>query len=109
MNKTLMALGAALLCASAAHAQSTVQITGLVDLYAGSLKFAGDANKTNVLGSGGLTTSWIGFQGTEDLGGGLKAGFNLGAFMRADTGTTSDVANSHSTKLFWVAFMKPLG
>lgn len=87
MNKTLMALGAALLCASAAHAQSTVQITGLVDLYAGSLKFAGDANKTNVLGSGGLTTSWIGFQGTEDLGGGLKAGFNLGAFMRADTGT----------------------
>ncbi len=93
MTKTLMALSAALLCASAAHAQSTVQITGLVDLYAGSLKFAGDANKTNVLGSGGLTTSWIGFQGTEDLGGGLKAGFNLGAFMRPDTGTMGRFSN----------------
>ena len=87
MNKTLMALSAALLCASAAHAQSSVQLTGLVDVYVGSLKFAGDAGKTNQVGSGGLTTSWIGFQGTEDLGSGLKAGFNLGAFMRVDTGT----------------------
>ena len=87
MTKTLMALSAALLCASAAHAQSSVQLTGVVDMYVGTLKFAGDAKKSNVVGSGGLTTSWIGFQGTEDLGGGLKAGFNLGAFMRADTGT----------------------
>ena len=87
MTKTLMALSAALLCASAAHAQSSVQVTGLVDLFAGSMKFAGDASKNNVVDSGGLTTSWIGFQGTEDLGGGLKAGFNLGSFMRADTGT----------------------
>ena len=71
MTKTLMALSAALLCASAAHAQSSVQLTGVVDLYAGSLKFAGDAAKRNVVDSGGLTTSWIGFQGTEDLGGGL--------------------------------------
>ena len=87
MTKTLMALSAALLCASAAHAQSSVQLTGVVDMYAGSLKFAGDTGKRNVVESGGLTTSWIGFQGTEDLGGGLKAKFNLGAFLRADTGT----------------------
>lgn len=93
MTKTLMALSAALLCASAAHAQSSVQLTGVVDLYAGSLKFAGDAAKRNVVDSGGLTTSWIGFQGTEDLGGGLKAGFNLGAFMRADTGTPGRFTN----------------
>lgn len=87
MKKTLTALSAALLCAGAAHAQSSVQVTGLVDLYVGSMKYAGDADKTNVVGSGGLTTSWIGFKGTEDLGGGLKATFALTSFMRADTGT----------------------
>ncbi len=93
MTKTLIALSAALLCASAAHAQSSVQATGLVDMYVGSMKFAGDASKKNVVDSGGLTTSWIGFTGTEDLGGGLKAQFNLTSFMRADTGTPGRFVN----------------
>lgn len=87
MKKTLTALSAALLCASAAQAQSTVQVTGLVDVYAGSLKMAGDADRKSVVDSGGMTTSWFGFKGTEDLGGGLKATFALTSFMRADTGT----------------------
>ncbi|MDD2712260.1 MAG: porin [Simplicispira sp.] len=87
MKKTLTALSAALLCAGAAHAQSSVQVTGLMDMYAGSMRYAGDADKTNMVGSGGLTTSWIGFKGTEDLGGGLKATFALTSFLRADTGT----------------------
>lgn len=87
MKKNLLALSAALLCAAAAHAQSSVQVTGLVDMYVGSLKYAGDASKTNVVGSGGLTTSWFGLKGTEDLGSGLKAHFNLTSFMLADTGT----------------------
>ena len=34
-----------------------------------------------------MTTSWWGMNGTEDLGNGLKAGFAIGAFFRADTGT----------------------
>lgn len=87
MKKNLIALSAAMLCIMAAHAQSSVQVTGVVDMYAGSMKFAGDQNKTNMVGSGGMTTSWFGFKGTEDLGGGLKAHFNLTSFMRADTGT----------------------
>lgn len=87
MTKNLIALSAALLCAGAAHAQSSVQATGLVDMYAGSLQYAGDARKTNVVDSGGMTTSWVGFKGTEDLGGGLKATFALTSFLRADTGT----------------------
>lgn len=87
MKKNLITLSAAMLCVTAAHAQSSVQVTGVVDMYAGSMKFAGDANKKNVVDSGGMTTSWFGFKGTEDLGGGLKANFNLTAFMRADTGT----------------------
>lgn len=87
MKKSLIALGAALACLGSVHAQSSVQATGLVDVYVGSMRMAGDAGRTNVVGSGGMTTSWFGFKGTEDLGGGLKANFLLTSFMRADTGT----------------------
>jgi len=85
MKKTLIAFGAALVCMGAAQAQSNVQLSGLVDMYAGSMKTAG-SDRTSQVGSGGLTTSWWGLNGTEDLGNGLKAGFALGAFFRADTG-----------------------
>ena len=86
MKKSLIAMGAALVCMGAAQAQSSVQLSGLVDVYVGSMRMAGDADRTSVVGSGGMTTSWFGFTGTEDLGGGLKAGFKLTSFMRADTG-----------------------
>lgn len=33
-----------------------------------------------------MTTSQLNFNGSEDLGGGLKAEFALGLFLRADTG-----------------------
>ena len=86
MKNTFIALAAALACSGAAYAQSNVQLTGLVDMYAGSLKAPGD-KRTAAVGSGGMTTSWWGMKGTEDLGGGLKADFNLTAFFRGDTGT----------------------
>lgn len=86
MKKTLVAFGAALACLGAAHAQSSVKLTGLVDMYVGSMKLAGQ-DRTSVAESGGLSTSWWGVQGTEDLGGGLKAGFNLGAFFQTDDGS----------------------
>lgn len=86
MKKTLIAFGAALTCLGAAHAQSNVQLTGLVDMYVGSMKLAGE-DRVSKVGSGGMSTSWWGVQGTEDLGNGLKAGFNLGAFFRGDTGS----------------------
>lgn len=37
MHKTMIALGTALLCAAGAHAQSTVQITGTMDAFAGTM------------------------------------------------------------------------
>lgn len=86
MKKTLIAFGAALACLGAAQAQSSVQLSGLVDMYAGSMKLSG-GERTSQLGSGGMSTSWWGMNGTEDLGGGLKASFALGAFFRADDGT----------------------
>jgi predicted porin len=69
-----------------AHAQSSVSLSGLVDVFAASTRLAGAPGRVTELGSGGLTTSWIGFRGTEDLGGGLKATFALTSFMRADSG-----------------------
>ncbi|HWX00003.1 porin [Collimonas sp.] len=78
------ALGATV--ALPAMAQTTVQVTGLVDNYIGSMKYSGDSGRTSVVNSGGMTTSWFGFKGTEDLGGGLSAKFNLTSFFRADTG-----------------------
>lgn len=38
MKKTLLVLAAAAACASAAQAQSNVRITGLADMYIGSMK-----------------------------------------------------------------------
>lgn len=87
MKKTLLVLAAAAACASAAQAQSNVRITGLADMYIGSMKKPGDSGRTHAVSSGGMTTSWFGFQGSEDLGGGLKAEFALNAFFRGDTGT----------------------
>ena len=75
MKKNLIALslslGGALLCATGAQAQSSVQLMGLTDVFVGSMKNAGDAGSSKVVNSGGMTTSWFGFKGTEDLGGGL--------------------------------------
>lgn len=70
-----------------AQAQSSVQITGLLDVYAGGKRMAGDASRVTAVNSGGMTTSWYGFKGTEDLGGGLKANFALTAFLQVDSGT----------------------
>ena len=86
MKKSLLAIVAAVSCIGAAQAQSNVNLHGLVDVYVGSLKAPGSADRTNALNSGGMTTSYWGLSGTEDLGGGLKVKFNLGAFFQADDG-----------------------
>lgn len=82
------ALAAATLClaAGAAHAQSSVTLTGLADMYVGSMRMAGDATRKNTVGSGGMTTSWFGVKGIEDIGGGNKVGFNFTSFMRMGNG-----------------------
>ncbi len=93
MQKKLIALATAALCATGAYAQSSVQLSGLTDVYAGSIKMAGDANRKSVVNSGGMTTSWFGFQGSEDLGGGLKANFMLNSFIQVDTGVQGRFPN----------------
>lgn len=82
MKKTVLAL-AAIAASSAAFAQSSVTLFGVVDASVESVK--GDNTVTRV-SSDNLASSRIGFKGTEDLGGGLKANFFLDASVKTDTG-----------------------
>lgn len=80
-------VAAAMAAVSGAWAQSSVTLSGVVDLYAGSIRMAGDnSGRRAVLDSGGMTTSYYELSGVEDLGGGLAVGFRLGSFLRADEG-----------------------
>lgn len=82
-KKVLVAAG---LLAVAAVAQAQVKVYGTVDMSVVSLKQAGDTKSTTLVHSGAMTTSYIGFAGSENLGGGLKAEFALETFIAADTG-----------------------
>ena len=87
MKKSLIAL-AVLAASGAAMAQSSVTVYGRVDLSVGSLKELDKGSQTKLFngGDGGLTTSRLGFRGSEDLGGGLKAKFKVAATTRFGSG-----------------------
>ena len=78
MKKSLIAL-AALAAVSAASAQSSVTLYGLVDVAVGTHSIVSRDGTTTTRASGVQDGSnagnRIGFRGTEDLGGGLKANF----------------------------------
>ncbi len=80
-------VAAAALLAVAVAAQAGVNVYGTVDLAVGSFKIPGQKAVTEVR-SGSMMTSFLGFSGSEDLGGGLKAEFALETFLAADTGGT---------------------
>lgn len=82
MKKTLLAL-AAVAASSASFAQSSVTLYGVVDASLESVK--GDKTVTRVT-SDNLSTSRFGLKGSEDLGGGMKANFNLESGLKVDTG-----------------------
>jgi predicted porin len=83
MNKSLMALALMSATAGVAHAQSAVQIYGTVD--AGFVKRSGQT-----LNIGKRAANTLGFKGTEDLGNGLKALFQLEVRYEPDTGTVEN-------------------
>jgi len=73
MKKTLIAIAA--LAATAAFAQSTVTIDGLVDAGYADINYKGA--KVSGVTHNLAGTSQINFRGTSDLGGGLKASFRV--------------------------------
>lgn len=82
MKKSLIAL-AAVAASGAAFAQSSVTVFGVVD---SAVTYVDGKDSWSGLNSGGNQTSRLGFRGTEDLGGGLKANFWLEGGLNADNG-----------------------
>jgi predicted porin len=110
MKKSLIALAALSAFATAAQAQSSVTMYGTFDLGFSDVDYkniggntdtnaqrsASGLNAGGSSGNGALTSNRLGFRGTEDLGGGMKAGFNyeLG-FSGANTANDS-TTSAHS-------------
>lgn len=70
-----------------ASAQSSVQVFGIIDAGILSQTNSGNSKKSNTrLETSGLRQSVWGLKGTEDLGGGLKAFFNLESHFDTDNG-----------------------
>jgi predicted porin len=84
MKKSLLALAVLTAVSGAASAQSSVTLYGKVDL--GMVLDSGNASGKSVRISSGVTGgSRIGFKGVEDLGGGMKAAFQLETGYCADS------------------------
>ncbi|HEX5373303.1 MAG TPA: porin [Aquabacterium sp.] len=104
MKKSLIALAALGTLASAAMAQSSVTVYGIIDL---GLVKQNRADAEYALGGVGMqneelnvaqaTKSRIGFRGVEDLGGGLSAKFGLEHRLQPDVGAT----NTSGGNQFW--------
>lgn len=94
MKKHLIAVAVVSVFAAPAMAQN-VQVYGVIDT--GIQRF--DNGTSNVTRSvdGAISTSRFGFRGSEDLGGGLKAIFNLEARLNPSAGTAGSTANNGTT------------
>ncbi len=95
MNKCLIAGLIGSCFALPALAQSSVQIYGIAD--AGVMWQKGGPTK---IVSGGADGSRIGFKGTEEIGNGFKAIFNLEARVELDTGTQQPTLINDNTGLY---------
>jgi predicted porin len=82
-----------LLSTSAAMAQSTVTVYGILD--AGFNHVSGlSQGSVNTIASGIMEGSRFGLRGTEDIGGGYKAIFTLENRLELDTGSVTNRPNS---------------
>jgi predicted porin len=84
----------AIALASPAAAQSSVTFSGIADAAARHVSNQGAGNLSSLV-SGSNATSRLIIRGTEDLGGGLSAGFHLEHGLLLDTG------NPAQTTQFW--------
>jgi len=95
MKKSLLAVAAIGAFASAAQAQSSVTVYGILDVgYIGvnqraSVGSVTSKATTNTFGSSAEQSSRLGFKGTEDLGGGSSAFFTVETGLNADNSTVS--------------------
>jgi predicted porin len=109
LSKASIAVGTLLAGISlAAHAQSSVTLYGVVDeglLYTSktlNLKTGQDAGHQFSLISGGMTPSLFGLKGAEDLGGGVKAIFDLESGINVSNGGLTDSNGNLFGRQAWV-------
>jgi predicted porin len=110
MKKLLIASAALAMVAGTAQAQSSVTVYGVIDVGYNSLETttAGNvkAERSRIVagdaGAGGESaSSRIGFRGTEDLGGGLKANFVIETNIGAQNTTSGTGATNIGDRAFW--------
>ncbi len=100
MQKKMIALAVAGLVSGAAFAQSNVTLYGIVDLgYKYKMDYVGDnIDDSGAVDSGGLDGSRVGVKGEEDLGNGLKAGFD--ATWNFDSDRASEVKMGEGSSVY---------
>jgi predicted porin len=123
MKKSLLAVAAMGAFASAAQAQSSVTVYGVLDVgYTGSTFRAannGAAGSTNSVGQSGVTTSnnsafsdgaestsRLGFKGTEDLGGGLSAFFTIETALTPNAQQSVSVSTATANRQTFLGLKK---
>lgn len=93
MKKTLIAL-AAVAASSAALAQSSVTLFGIMDVNVRHTRteVAGVKQSLTQMAQDGTASSRLGFRGVEDLGGGMSASFWLEGALNPDNGTAGGLS-----------------
>ena len=95
MKRTAAALAALAVVGTSAQAQSTVQTYGIADIGVSHVSKVANPSaaapratgRYSGVDSGLLQSSRLGFRGTEDLGGGLRATFGIEGAMGVDVGS----------------------
>lgn len=98
---------ACLLCASAFAQTSSVTLYGSIDQYLNYMKSSSGTSLTS-LNDGSSLRSRVGFKGSEDLGNGLTAKFQLEHGLSADTGAQADSSRFFDRQA-WVGLATPYG
>lgn len=86
-------LAAALAIGGDACAQSSTQVYGVLDMWGGRSEISAGGPASTQVNSGGMTTSYWGFGGSEDLGAGLKAVYAVEGYLQLDTGASGRTAS----------------
>lgn len=114
MKRNIICLAALLAATSAAQAQSSVTLFGLLDLNvshykAGSAAGGGSRTDMNDGTVNGLNGSRWGMRVTEDLGGGLRASALMEGGILADTGAAAQGGRSFGRQVFVALGMANVG
>lgn len=88
MKRKLIAGAVLTLVSGMAAAQSAVTMYGVLDAGILTRNHAPAGSASTTMASSGISPSIWGFRGSEDLGGGLKANFNLEGHFYTDTGVS---------------------